>query len=124
MIKKEYINKIVEIEGITDKNMLPEWNDKQNKQVENEIRRLFSMKVLTDHRGNSRTMYTYKTIEDFFGLPYTSSSSFAILSNCNTRYCLDTEEKFNINCFGFGKDEKVYILCTDAEENEKIYKIN
>jgi hypothetical protein len=109
--------------------MLQEWNDKELKQAEKEIKRLFSMKQLTDHNGNKRIMYTYKynnsenSIEGFFGLPYTSSSSFAMLGNTNTRYCFDVEEKYNIDCFGLGKDGKVYIFCTDDEENEKVYKI-
>ena len=123
MIKNEYVNKIIEVEGITSKDMLQEWTNEQNKKVDKEIKKLFSMKTLTDHRGNKRIMYTMANIEDFFGLPYTSSSSFAGLWNTNTRYCLDTEEKYNIDGFGFGKDGKVYIFCTDNEENEKIYQI-
>jgi hypothetical protein len=46
-----------------------------------------------------------------------------MLSNTNTRYCLDTENKYNIDCFGLGKDNKVYIFCTDNTENEKVYLI-
>jgi hypothetical protein len=130
IIKKEYSKLITEVEEITSKDMLQEWDDKEFKQVEKEIKRLFSMKQLTDHRGNKRIMYTYKynnsenNIEGFFGLPYTSSGSFAGLWNTNTRYCLDTEEKYNIDGFGLGKDGKVYIFCTNDEENEKVYKIN
>ena len=123
MIKQDYVNKITEVEGINYNNILPEWDEKQTKVVEKAIKNLFSMKVLTYHRGNKSKMYTFKNIEYFFGLPYTSSSSFAMLGNTNTRYCLDQEEKYNIDCFGLGKDGNVYIFCTDEDEKEKIYKI-
>ena len=123
MIKQDYVNKITEVEGINYNNILPEWDEKQTKVVEKAIKNLFSMKVLTDHRGNKSKMYTFKNIEYFFGLPYTSSSSFAMLGNTNTRYCLDQEEKYNIDCFGLGKDGNVYIFCTDEDEKEKNYKI-
>lgn len=123
MLKNEYINKIEVVSNINYDNMIKEWDDKQQKTVENAIKKLFIMKTLTDHNSNKKTMYTFKAIEYFFGLPYTSSSSFAMLSNCNTRYCLDTENQYNIDCFGLGNDNKVYIFCTDNKENEIIYKI-
>lgn len=123
MIKKEYQNKLTEVENIPYNNMKQEWSDKDNKIVNKAIKNLFSMKTLTDHRGNKRTMYTLNNIEDFFGLPYTSSSSFAMVGNTNTRYCLDQEENYNIDCFGLGLDNKVYIFCTDNEENEKVYQV-
>jgi AAA15 family ATPase/GTPase len=68
MLKNEYVNKIQEVENIKSIDMITEWNDKQNKFVDKEIKRLFIMKTLEDHRENKRTMYTYNSIEDFFWL--------------------------------------------------------
>jgi hypothetical protein len=122
MIKKEYKNKLVEATTISSE-MLQEWNDKEFQTVKEAIRKLFGMKRLIDLQGITRFMKDYESIELFFGLPYTSSSDFAMLSNTNTIYYLDTENKYNIDCFGLGKDGKVYIFCTDADENEIVYQV-
>lgn len=100
-----------------------EWNEQDEKTVNHAIKRLFIMKTLTDHNGYKHTMYTMSNIEDFFGLPYTSSSSFAMISNCNTEYFIDTENKFNIEYFTLTEDGKVILSAWDTDENEKYFII-
>ena len=101
----------------------PEWNDKDEKSVNKAIKNLFSMKTLTDHRGQKRTMYTMEQIEDFFGLPYTSSSSFAMVSNCNTECFVDDEKQFNIEYFALTQYNKVVMRVQDKEENERLFEL-
>ena len=100
-----------------------EWTEKESKKVDKVIKNLFSMKTLTDHRGDKKTLYTMAQIEDFFGLPYTSTSRYAMLGNCNTRFCVDKEEKFNIEFFALTTDDKVVLSAWDIEENEKYFII-
>ena len=100
-----------------------EWNEQDNKTVNHAIKKLFLMQVLTDHRGSKRTMYTMSSIEDFFGLPYTSSSSYAMVSNTNTEYYIDTDNQFNIEHFALTEDGKVILSAWDKEENEKYFII-
>ena len=121
MIKELFANRITEVEGITSNDMKQEWTDKEVDFVDKTIRNLFIRKTLTDHRGDKHRMINMETIEDFFGLPYTSTSSFAMYGITNTRFCLDNEELYGIDCFGLGNDGNVYIWCTDREENEKVY---
>lgn len=107
----------------TEPEFKQEWDDKEAKEVSKAIKNLFEMKTLTDHRGQERTLYTMDQIEDFFGLPYTSSSSFAMVSNCNTRFCVDKEEQYNIEYFALTKDNKVIMGAWDKDENEKDFVI-
>lgn len=100
-----------------------EWSDDEYKQVNKAIKNLFGSKTVTDHRGQTRTLYTMDQIEDFFGLPYTSSSSLAMVSNCNTRLCVDKEEQYNIEYFALTKDNKVVMVAWDKDENEKDFVI-
>ena len=101
----------------------PEWNDKDEKTVNKAIKNLFSMKTLTDHRGQRRALYTMEQIEDFFGLPYTSSSSFAMVSNCNTECFVDDEKQFNIEYFALAQDNKVVMSVQDKDENERLFEL-
>lgn len=101
----------------------PEWSDEEYKKVNKAIKNLFSMKTLTDHRGHKRTLYTMEQIEDFFGLPYTSSSSFAMVGNCNTEFFVDKEEKYNIEYFALTQDNKVIMSVWDRDQNEKNFVI-
>jgi len=57
-----------------------------------------------------------ESAEDFFGLPYTSSSSFALLGNTNTRF--ELEEGYNVKYFAITNNNQLIIGCWDAEENE------
>lgn len=57
-----------------------------------------------------------ETAENFFGLPYTSSSSFAMVGNTNTHF--ELEEGYNIEYFAITNNNCLIIGCWDSEENE------
>lgn len=123
MIKSLFVNNVIEVEGITSKDLKQEWANEEFDFIDGTIKNIFIRKTLVDHRGNKNRMTSFSTISDFFGLPYTSTSSFAGYWNTNTRFCLDDQEQFNIDGFALGKDGNVYIWCTDNEENVKVYKV-
>lgn len=60
----------------------------------------------------------FKAIDNTLGLAYTSSSSFAMLSICNTEVYLDTERKYTYQCFGMEVSGFCVALCQDVEGNE------
>jgi hypothetical protein len=119
------INKILngKITEVNKKiNFLQEFNESQYNRIKKEIKKLFYDKTLVNHREEKKRILTYSQLEDFFGLPYTSSSSYAGLWNTNTIYYIDDENQYNI--IGFSMDnENVYIIAWDKMKNEKIFKI-
>ena len=60
-----------------------------------------------------------RTTEYTYGLPYTSSSSFAMLSNTNVRAELKEDRLFNFDWLGLTTENKVVAGFTDYFENEK-----
>ena len=109
--------------SLTDSSFKKEWTDEDEKKVNHAIKKLFIMKTLTDYRGVKRSLNRWCDIEEFFGLPYTSSSSFAMISNTNTEYFIDTENQFNIEYFALTEDGKVILSAWDRKENEKYFVI-
>ena len=59
------------------------------------------------------------TTEDTYGLPYTSSSSFAMLSNTNVQAVLKRDRDFYFDWLGLTMENEVVAGFTDADENEK-----
>ena len=103
--------------------MKKEWTDTDEKTVQKAIKRLCLMKTLKDHNGIRHTLYTWEQIEEFFGLPYTSSSCYAMINNCNTEYFIDIENQFNIKFFALTENGKVILSAWDRDENEKYFII-
>jgi hypothetical protein len=68
-------------------------------------------------------MYTIGNIEDFFGLPYTSSSEYAGIWNTNTQYYIDTENQYNIDGFALTEDNKPVLIASDINDNTKYFVI-
>ena len=100
-----------------------EWSEADFKNVNKALRKLFSIKTLQNHRGENKVIRGIQDIESFFGLPYTSSSSYAMIGNTNTRYCVDVEENYNIELFAITTDNKIILEAWDNEENEKYFII-
>lgn len=113
------------VDIVTDRpQFLLEWSKGQWFKVERNLVRLFNMKILTDHRGNKSKMYGLKSLENFFGLPYTSSSSFALMAaDTNTMWYVDNDKKYKFDYVAMDKDEKVYMVAMDSEENEIYLKV-
>lgn len=59
------------------------------------------------------------TTEDTYGLPYTSSSSFAMLSNTNVQAVLKRDRDFYFDWLGLTTENEVVAGFTDYFENEK-----
>lgn len=60
-----------------------------------------------------------RTTEDTYGLPYTSSSSFAMLSNTNVRAELRADQRFNFEWLGLTTENRLVAGFSDYFENEK-----
>ena len=63
-----------------------------------------------------------RTTEDTYGLPYTSSSSFAMLSNTNVQAELISPflgKKWNFDWLALTENNEVVAGFTDVDENEK-----
>jgi hypothetical protein len=102
---------------------IQEWNDEQQEKVNNSLLKLFARKILTDHRDRSTYIKDFIRLEDFFGFPYTSSSSFAMIGNTNTMFYVDEEREFNFSYVAMGKEENVYIVAQDNDGIDLILKI-
>jgi len=63
-----------------------------------------------------------ETAEYFFGLPYTSTSSFAMISNTNT-YC-EITPGYNIVYFALTENHRVIVGAWNDEEEEIQFVIN
>lgn len=60
-----------------------------------------------------------RTTEDTYGLPYTSSSSFAMLSNTNVRAKFKNDMNFYFDWLGLTTENEIVAGFTDENENEK-----
>lgn len=61
-----------------------------------------------------------RTTSDTFGLPYTSSASFASLGlYCNVNAVLRSDENFVAYEVAITEENEVVVYLTDADENEK-----
>ncbi|WP_207669512.1 hypothetical protein [Clostridium tagluense] len=117
---KSMFKNLVEIENPKFKT---EWDDKDFQKVNRALIKLFYLKSLMNHRGNIKKIYELKDIESFFGLPYTSSSSYAMIGNTNTIFSVDNEGLYNIELFAITEDDKIILEVWDNEENEKYFII-
>ena len=86
-----------------------EWSDIEVAGVEKLVQEYFSE-------------YTkIKNVIDFFGLPYTSSSSFAALWNTNTTFTI--EEGINLIGFAITENNILVAIGEDSEENNYLYRL-
>jgi hypothetical protein len=65
--------------------------------------------------------YRIRNIDEKFGLPYTSSSDFAVISNTNCQF--EIESGINLDGFAIIDNDYPYIIAlgTDNEENDYFY---
>ena len=96
-----------------------ELTDKQIKSLEKSILKHFKENGRFDRFDKMVMIDTVAQMNDFLGLAYTSSSSFAMLSICNTEVFFDLQKKYNYVCFGMDENTLKFVaLLHDAEENE------
>jgi len=101
-----------------------EWNREDFTKVDRKIRAYFGGKSFKNHRGETVKMPVNKIgIENVLGLPYTSSSSCAMLSmDCNINLFWDALYHFDRVVIR-ETDNKVCLIVSDREENEKTIAI-
>jgi hypothetical protein len=118
MLKSMFSN----LQEIEKPELKSEWQpyDKDEKTVNKAIKNYFSGHVLKDHNGKVCNLYGMNAIEDFFGLPYTSSSSYAAIWNTNTECYIDTDNQYNIEGFAITTDNKP-VLIADKDEDTKYF---
>lgn len=93
-----------------------EWTESEHKAVIKSFERWEKKNLRITHGRRE------KTTEDTYGLPYTSSSSFAMLSNTNVQAELInplSSKKWNFDWLGLTEDNEVVAGFTDVDENEK-----
>lgn len=104
-----------------------QWTPAQLKIVETAIFNYFKRAFHeTMHDVNIGQARSFGQINNALGLTYTSTSSFAMLSICNTEVYFDYGKQWHFVCFGLaeGNSGFVYALIHDAEENEIYFPIN
>jgi hypothetical protein len=90
-----------------------EWNPAEIKGVETWIKEMFSPIL--------RKMGIRESVEDYFGLAYTSSGKYAELGACNVHHYL-TDTHY-ISEFVLSNSGDMFIVCNNDEENELIFGI-
>lgn len=100
-----------------------EWDASDIRKVRKKIQNLFMSKTLTDRYGQTRHLCNMVQIEDFFGLPYTSSSSYALVTNTNNDCYIDKEDNLSIGHFALTTNNEVVVNVKDPKGNEQYFAI-
>jgi hypothetical protein len=102
-----------------------EWDVKDEKRVNKAVMNLFRGKTMIDehHQNKKYTFFAFSQVSDFLGLPYTSTSSFAMISNCNTECFIDEENQYNIEFFALTEDNKVMLGAWGRDEEQLYFEI-
>ncbi len=97
-----------------------------NRAIKNYIRTHYLTAMHENVQQNLGTAISFEQISDLLGLAYTSSSTFAMYSICNTELYFDFGQQWHFVCFGLaeGNSGFVYALLHDKEENEIYFPIN
>jgi hypothetical protein len=99
-------------------NFKEEWSEADFKTVKQAIKKHCTFKPLQSNEG-TKTFYTFSDFEQWAGLAYTSSSSFAGLWVCNgIELGHVLYPGFHYIGFALGADNKVFAILWDADENE------
>jgi hypothetical protein len=101
-----------------------EWTREDFTKVDRKLRQYFCGKSFRNHTGKIERVPTDKNgFECCLGLPYTSSGIFACYSlSCNTNLFWDEKYYFDYAVIR-EYDNKVCLILSDSEENEKIIAI-
>lgn len=103
---------------IDSKPYTKDWNEDQQKEVNNIITNYFAYKTFKDQNNNTIVMSgIFSKIDNILGLAYTSSSSFPMLGICNVNLYLDDEYYFNY--IYIDTNYNVCISLQDDKEQEK-----
>jgi len=102
-----------------------EWNENEFSLVPRKLAKYFKGKTLIDH--NNQKLYfngSIAQIENCFGIPYTSSSSFALMSlDCNEEFKLTKNDRFHFSYVAINQKNEIVLCLHDNEENETFITI-
>lgn len=98
-------------------NFKKELTDKDIKHLQAKIYKHFTDNARIDRHNKMVMARNFNELDNYLGLAYTSSSSFAMLSVCNEEVYLDTEKQYSYNCFGIDNNGFAFACCDDSEEN-------
>jgi hypothetical protein len=94
-------------------NFKKEWSDDELDRVVNVFSK-WEKKNLTITYGKRE-----RTTEDTYGLPYTSSSDYAMISNTNVKAVLNTGKEFNFDYLALTEDNEVVAMFENNDNEEK-----
>lgn len=96
-----------------------EWNDVEK--TTNELLQLFNRWRIS----NLRITYgSGRTLEDIFGLPYTSSSDYAAIWNCQGEAVYKWFEEWNFECLAVSENNEAVAVFEDEDKTlERMYII-
>lgn len=102
-----------------------EWSENDFKNVERAIMKYFAGKVFINHAPkNILFPYDLEGIENILGMPYTSSSSFAMMAlDCNNNIKHPKNTDFYYSYVALDTNNQIYLVLQDIEENERFIKI-
>ena len=94
-----------------------EWTPTQFDKVIAALDKFFNCKMLKNHRGETVFTSILDSVEEVFGLPYVSSSSFPLMAlDCNQHVFFDNNRHFS---YVFLNDcENVTLCLEDSNGNE------
>jgi hypothetical protein len=97
-----------------------EWTDKEMAKMKQAIKKAFLFKPIPTNQG-TKVFYTYADLDNFAGLAYTSSSSYAGLWVCNGMELRNAKYPgFVYVGFAMGEDGAAYGVMWDQDEEEII----
>lgn len=97
---------------------IKDWNEKQQKRVNKAICNHLAVQNFSKFWGKS-----FEQIENYFGLPYTSSSAYAGLWVCNVIEYYKGSRIYYYRAFAIAEDGYIYAILTNDKEQEIYIKI-
>jgi hypothetical protein len=107
------------------KNFKKEWNREDFTKAQKAITKYFKGKVLINHRNEKVLMPSaFRGIESVIGLPYTSSSSYAMQSmDCNVHLNAPEFPGYHYDHAAISEDDRVVLILQDKNENQEFIQI-
>lgn len=102
-----------------------EWNEKDFIIVKGALVNYFNYKVFKNHRGEDVAMPgVFESLEMILGLPYTSSSKYAMMGlDCNAIFYHPYEDNFHYDHVFMTEENNVMLVLMDSMEKEIIIQL-
>lgn len=98
-------------------NFKKEWEENEVKNVINTFSKWERQNLIITHGKRE------KDVEYTYGLPYTSSSSYAMLWNTNVEAEYKGDKNFKFDHLALTENNKVVVVLSDSEEKEMFIEI-